>query len=187
MRYMIVSIYTWLCLHVCEVACSSCAYTDIHVYVRLSEKALFLGVFGEGVFDFKAQQMKPKTWEKLTKHTNPRWLMGREKWPVDQHHRWPRSDVPCLRADLHLQDITWRKSSVCSTYVRDGWSCDNMAWRVTGWHLSFPRLLFLTIPTAENMGGYQCGKNDVRQAMTTYSLLHAPLWCKSLEGSFILF
>lgn len=65
-------------MHACEVAYTSvCIHT--YIYVRLSQKALFLGVCGEGVFDFKAQQMKPKTWEKLTKHTNPRWLMGREK------------------------------------------------------------------------------------------------------------
>lgn len=36
-------------------------------------------VWGAGVFDFKAWQMKPKTLEKLTKHTDPRWLMGQEK------------------------------------------------------------------------------------------------------------
>lgn len=38
-------------MYVCEVV-----GTDLSVYVCLSEKALFLGVCGTGVFDFKAQR-----------------------------------------------------------------------------------------------------------------------------------
>lgn len=70
-----------VCVGVCvrKVAhMSACVYIHIYVYVYLSVRALFLGVCGQGVFDFKAPKMKPKTWEKLTKHTDPRWLIGRE-------------------------------------------------------------------------------------------------------------
>lgn len=79
-----VCVCTYVC--VCDVAhMSACVYIHINVYVYLSVRALFLGVCSKGVFDFKAQKMKPKTWEKLTKHTDPRWLMGREEmtsWPA---------------------------------------------------------------------------------------------------------
>lgn len=54
------------------------ACTHLCVYVHVSVVALFLGVCAAaGVFDFKARRMKPKTGGKLTKHTDPRWLMGR--------------------------------------------------------------------------------------------------------------
>lgn len=61
--------------------------THIRQFVCLLVNALLQGVCVcvsvlvcvVAVFDFKEQKMKPKTWEKLTKHTNPRWLMGQEK------------------------------------------------------------------------------------------------------------
>lgn len=55
----------YVCMNACEVVGADVSY------VCLSEKALFLGVF--------ALQMKPKTLKKLTKHSDPRWLMGWEK------------------------------------------------------------------------------------------------------------
>lgn len=74
-------IFCSLCVKVCVRMYERGLHcTHMHnVYMCLSEKALFLGVCGAGVFDFKARQMKPKTWERLTKHTNRRWLMGWEK------------------------------------------------------------------------------------------------------------
>lgn len=67
-------------LHICM--CSGLlnqTSESINVCVCLSEKVVFLGMCEASVFDFKARQMKPKTQEKLTKHTDPRWLMGWEK------------------------------------------------------------------------------------------------------------
>lgn len=115
--------------------------------------------------------MKPKTQEKLTKHTNPRWLMGQEKWPVDQYHR--QSHVWCAlsHTDLHLLDITPR--NVCFSNTCNRWV---VLWQhsmrpVMSLNDTFPCVFFLSIRAVLKMGGYQCG-NDVRQAMTTCSLLH---------------
>lgn len=108
-----------VCISVCAYVWAwASLYTHMHnVYMCLSQKALFLGVCWVGVFDFKAQQLKPKTWEKLTKHTDCRWLMGWEKWPVDQHHRWPHSDVPSSVADPHLLDINSYKTLLFVQYM----------------------------------------------------------------------
>lgn len=161
-----------------------CAYTHIYVYVHLSGKALFLGVCGEGVFDFKAQQMKPKTWEKLTKHTDRRWLMGREKWPVDQHHRRPHYEVPCLPADPHLLDITSRKSMFVQRMQQMGGLM--ITWSVVSVNDTFS---LCSLPHNHNslkhgrlsMWQVWCG----RWQPTHY--FRMPLWCQSLEGSFIPF
>ena len=143
-------------------------------------KLCFWVCAGRACLISKHSEMKPKTQEKLTKHTSPRWLMGREKWPVDQHHRRPHSDAPCLRADPHLLDITSRKSSVCPTYVRDGWSYNNMARPVTEWHLSLCSLPLRLQHGRLPMWQVWCQACD--EQATHYFVM--PLWCQSLAGSF---
>lgn len=53
-----------------------CSHTCVFVCVCQTELCFWVCAVS-AVFDFKAQQMKPKTGGKLTKHADPRWLMGR--------------------------------------------------------------------------------------------------------------
>lgn len=103
------------------------------------------------VFDFKAQQMKPKTGGKLTKHADPRWLMGRAEmtsWPASQTTPlW--CAVSACRPDPppHLLDITCRNSScLCNMCYRWVVPAVNRPRHVAEWHLSAS----LHVPAVDN-------------------------------------
>lgn len=118
----------------------------------------------------KLGEMKPKTQEKLTKHTNPRWLMGpgeMTSWPVSE-----TIPVWCglSPANTHLLDITPRNvyfSSICNRWV--------VLWQrrmrpVMSLNDTFPCVFLRSIGAALKTAVHQCG-DDVRPAKTTCSLL----------------